>query len=108
MSEELKYSLIIATGLTVTQLRDREKTNELIKEMGIECPEVSQCYLCKRKENEESVLVEQGEDTVYYPAIELNLHTIEIREGVKMGFRLCSECEFLLNVFRNKSTTIDL
>jgi len=77
---------------------DEMRTMEFVEEQGIKPPEVKACYLCKREEGEESVLLPEADDeTIHLPLIKLRLYEVDMTDGVKFGYWLCNECAVLLS-----------
>ena len=98
MIRKKKRSLIIVTGKTKRQMIDETRTMEFVEEQGIRPPEVKGCYLCKREEGEESVLLpEGGDETIHLPPIKLRLYEVDMVDGVRFGYWLCNECAVLLS-----------
>jgi len=59
------------------------------------------CYLCKRKENEDSLLLQGNEDSEFemvFRPIEIDAFVMESDEEVEMLFPLCKECQILLGL----------
>ena len=92
---------VIFTGLTFKDVENREDTT------GIE--EV--CYLCKRKEEEDSLTLqreEDGEFEMVFRPIELQTFAMTVPsdsimgtddvEEVEVMFPLCKECQILLGI----------
>jgi hypothetical protein len=95
-----KKALVIVTGKTKQQMIDEIKTTEFVEEQGIPAPKVKACYLCRREEGEESVLLRDGEvDSIHTPVIKLRLYKTKVTVGMEFGYWLCNECAILLSEY---------
>ena len=89
-----------ATGLTADEVDNKWHAKSLLGELG-DPAEVAQvwecCYLCKRKEGQESVTFEVADGAASLRTPPIALHPVRIRGyGKNWVYRLCEECMLLL------------
>ena len=106
MLQDKQLSLLIATGMTITELGDDIVIADLVERQGIKPPEARKCFLCKRRDGEESIVVpndyQYDEGEVQIHRIELKLYEVEREGGVTLGYWLCDECAVLLGTLGSK------
>ncbi len=95
----LKPRTLLVTGKTEHQLVDEMKMLEFAEEQGIKTPSIRTCYLCKREEGENSLLIyEDNIEKIILNPIELSPCEIEFGGGVTYSYLLCIECALLLDI----------
>ena len=106
MLQNRQSRLLIATGMTIMELGDDIVIADLVERQGIKPPEARKCFLCKRRDGEESVLVpnecQYDEGEVQIHIIELRLHRVDRGGGITLGYWLCDECAVLLGTLDGK------
>lgn len=102
-----KKETFIVTGKTEDQMVSELKTLEFCEKEGIKVPSHISCYLCKREEGTNSVLLGEDKDSLRLPEIKLNAYEIDMGNGVVYCYWLCDECMLLLQDFAEQADTGD-
>ena len=89
-----------ATGLTTDDVENKWRVQSLLQELGDpEEPPKSweRCYLCKRKQGQESVTYEVADGAASLRTPPIVLHQVRIPGyGKHWVYRVCEECMLLL------------
>ena len=93
----------IVVGMTLDEL-----SNELKQihhaELERMAPEVrKRCYLCKRRNGDESILLQDGSKEIRTGKVRIEPTEIDLGEGGILVYHLCLECSWLLTGLARQS-----
>ena len=99
MPTQEQQRTIVLTGLTTDEVAAKLQISKLFEERGSRKENGGTCYLCKRKEGDESFSFDPENDACFTPP--LHILYIEAEMGnISFVFRVCHECCILLNHLR--------
>jgi hypothetical protein len=94
-----KLTTYIVTGKTEKQLVDEMKAMELADKEGLEAPPARTCYLCRRGEGQNTLLlIDEDPDNATLTPLQLDFYSIQVEEDVILKYLVCQECSVLLNL----------
>lgn len=89
----------IFLGMTTGQLAKQLKQLDHAESAGRPAPSARRCFLCKRLDGEESVVIKQGEKRIRPGKLEVNPVEIPLGSSGTLVYNLCFECFCLLSRF---------